>query len=536
MWIVKIALSRPYTFIVLALLILIIGIMAIIRTPTDIFPNINIPVVSVIWSFTGLPPDEMGNRMTSLFARVLSTTVNDIEHVESQSLNGVSVTKIFFQPNVNIDLALSQVTAIGQTLLRTFPPGTQPPQILAYNASSVPVIQLMLSSDKLSEQELNDMGNSYIRTQLASVQGAALPYPYGGKTRQVDIDLDEKAMQAHGVSAQDVTNAIGAQNLIIPSGTEKIGPFEYNIKLNGAPKIVDALNDLPVKEVNGAIVYIRDVAHVRDGFAPQTNIVRVNGTRAVLMTIQKTGNASTLDIVNKVKSLIPLIKDNLPASLNLGTIGDQSVFVKSAISGVMREGIIAAALTALMILLFLGSWRSTLIIVISIPLSVLVSIITLSALGETINIMTLGGLALAVGILVDDATVAIENINWHLEQGKEVEESILDGAQQIAVPALVSTLCICIVFVPMFLLSGVARYLFVPLAEAVVFAMLASYVLSRTLVPTLAKYWLHAHEGVHEQEKIKNPNLLQRTQLAFEHKFEQLREIYHGALESAFKQ
>ena len=532
MWIVKIALSRPYTFIVLSILILILGVMSILRTPTDIFPNINIPVVSVIWSFNGLPPDEMGSRIGSFFARVVPTTVNDVEHIETQSYNGVSVTKIFFHPGVNIDFAMSQVTAIGQTLLKSFPAGITPPQVLSYNASSVPVIQLLLSSDKLSEQELNDTGNSFIRTQLASVEGAALPYPYGGKQRQIDVDLDENAMKAHNVSAQDVSNAIDAQNLIIPSGTEKIGQFEYNVKLNGSPQIAEQLNELPVKTVNNTVIYIRDVAHVRDGFAPQTNIVRVNGGRAVLMTVQKTGNASTLDIIDKVKALIPQIKDNLPASFNLGTIGDQSVFVKSAISGVVREGIIAALLTSLMILLFLGSWRSTLIIVISIPLSILASLITLSALGETINIMTLGGLALAVGILVDDATVAIENINWHLEQGKEVEAAILDGAAQIAIPALVSTLCICIVFVPMFLLGGVARYLFVPLAEAVVFAMLASYILSRTLVPTLAKYWLQKHVH-HDEESASQQGGLKRFQLGFERRFEQLRKTYHSALESA---
>ncbi len=535
MWIVKIALTRPYTFIVLALLLLILGPLTILRTPTDIFPNINIPVVSVVWSYTGLPPDEMNNRITALFGRALSTTVNDIEHMESQSLNGVSVTKIFFQPGANIDVALSQVTGISQTLLRGFPPGTQPPLILMYNASTVPVIQFALSSNQLSEQELNDDANNFIRTQLANVQGAALPYAYGGKSRQVQVDLDQKEMQAHGVSPQDVSNAIGTQNLILPAGTEKIGQFEYNVKLNASPDVADALNDLPVKIVNGSPLYIRDVAHVRDGFAPQTNIVRVDGTRAVLMSIQKTGNASTLDIISKVKSLIPKIQESLPSSLNLQAIGDQSVFVKAAVSGVIREGIIAAALTALMILLFLGSWRSTLIITISIPLSVLASIIVLSALGQTINIMTLGGLALAVGILVDDATVAVENINWHLEQGKEVEPAILDGAHQIAIPALVSTLCICIVFVPMFFLSGVAKYLFVPLAESVVFAMLASYILSRTLVPTLAKYWLKAHQGIHDQENVKNPNALLRVQIAFEHKFEKLRDRYHEILKSALE-
>jgi len=534
MWIVKVALDRPYTFIVLALLLLIIGPLTIMRTATDIFPNIGIPVVSVVWSYSGLPADEMGTRITGNFERALSTTVNDIEHIESQSLIGVSVTKVFFQPAVNIDVALAQVTAIAQTMLRNLPPGTTPPLIISYNASTVPVIQLALSSAKLSEQELNDFGNNFIRTQLATVQGSALPYPYGGKSRQIQVDLDEKAMQAHGISAQDVSNAIGTQNLILPAGTEKIGTFEYNIKLNASPNVVDQLNDMPVKAENGTVLYIRDVAHVRDGFAPQTNIVRVDGTRAVLMSILKIGKASTLDIIDRVKGLIPTIKASMPPSLNLNMLGDQSLFVSAAIQGVIREGIIAAALTGLMILLFLGSWRSTLIITVSIPLSILASIIALSALGETINIMTLGGLALAVGILVDDATVAIENINWHLEQGKEVEPAILDGAHQIAVPALVSTLCICIVFVPMFFLSGVAKFLFVPLAEAVVFAMLASYILSRTLIPTLAKYLLHKHEPkTHEEETGKPHNILIRFQAGFERKFENFRTRYHKMLESA---
>ena len=531
MWIVRIALNRPYTFIVLALLLLILGPLALMRTPTDIFPNIGIPVVSVVWNYTGLSPDEMSKRITSNFERAVSTTVNDIEHIESQSLTGVSVIKLFFQPGVNVDMALSQVTAIAQTMLRNMPPGTTPPLVLSYNASTVPVIQLALSSAKLSEQELNDFGNNFIRTQLATVQGSALPYPYGGKSRQIQVDLDQHAMQAHGVSAQDVNSAIGAQNLILPAGTQKIGLYEYSVRLNGSPTAVEALNDLPVKTVNGATIYVRDVAHVRDGFAPQTNIVRVDGTRAVLMSIQKTGAASTLDIIAKVKRLMPKIREGMPDGLNINMLSDQSLFVDSAISGVIREGIIAAALTALMILLFLGSWRSTVIIAVSIPLSVLASILTLSMLGETINIMTLGGLALAVGILVDDATVAVENINWHLENGKEVEEAILDGAQQIAIPALVSTLCICIVFVPMFFLSGVAKFLFVPLAEAVVFAMLASYILSRTLVPTMAKYLLKPHQA--HEERAPSTNKLQRFQRGFERGFERLRKRYHVMLHGA---
>ncbi|MBN9228829.1 MULTISPECIES: efflux RND transporter permease subunit [Legionella] len=527
MWIVWIALSRPYTFIVMALMLLIIGPLAIMRTPTDIFPDINIPVVSVVWNYTGLPPDEMGNRITSVFERAVTTTVNDIEHIESESLISVSVVKLFFQPGVNVDMALSQVTAISQTMLRNLPPGTLPPLILSYKASTVPVLQLVLSSATIPEQRLNDLGNNFLRTQLATVQGAALPYPYGGKVRQIQVDLDLQAMQTYGVSAQDINTAILAQNLIIPSGTQKIGEYEYIVKLNGSPLSPVELNDVPVKSTPGRVLYIRDVAHVRDGFAPQTNIVRVDGKRAVMMSIQKTGNASTLDIVHRVKALLPKVKEMLPAGLNLSYFGDQSIFVTAAIHGVIVEGVIAAALTGLMILLFLGSLRSTLIITLSIPLSIIASITILSALGETINIMTLGGLALAVGILVDDATVAIENINWNLEQGKEVEQAILDGAKQIAIPALVSTLCICIVFVPMFFLGGVAQYLFVPLAEAVVFAMLMSYILSRTLVATLAKYWLHKHELMSEE---KNKGRFARFHQMFEEKFSRLRSRYSEAL------
>jgi multidrug efflux pump subunit AcrB len=529
MWIVRVALQRPYTFIVLALLLLIFGPLTILRTPVDIFPNIGIPVVSVVWNYNGLPPNEMGDRIVANFERALTTTVNDIEHIESQSLTGIGVIKIFFQPSVNVDLANSQVTAIAQTLLRQLPPGTTPPLVINYNASSVPILQLALSSNTISEQGLFDIANSYIRTQLATVQGAAIPFPYGGKQRQVQVDLDQPAMQALGLSPQDVNNAINAQNLILPSGTEKIGEYEYNVKLNGSPTVVDELNDLPIKNVNGTTLYIHDAAHVRDGYSPQTNIVRVDGVRAALMTIQKTGNSSTLDIIGRVQDRLPLIKAGSPPELDLKAIGDQSIFVKAAVQGVIREGVIAAALTGLMILLFLGSWRSTLIITISIPLSVLASIIALSALGQTINIMTLGGLALAVGILVDDATVAIENINAHLEQGKEVEASILDGAQEIAVPALVATLCICIVFVPMFFLDGVARYLFVPLAEAICFAMLASYVLSRTLVPTLAKYLLKQHKE-HDHETPKSRNPLVRLQGAFERGFEATRTRYRSML------
>lgn len=529
MWLVWIALSRPYTFIVLALMLLIIGPLTIMRTPTDIFPDINIPVVSVVWTFTGMPPNEMGDRITSVFERAVTTTVNDIEHIESDSLIGISVTKLFFHPGTNIAVALSQVTAIAQTILRNLPPGTLPPLVLSYKASTVPVLQLVLSSATIPEQKLNDLGNNFLRTQLATVQGAALPYPYGGKVRQIQVDLDPKAMQTYGVSAQEVNAALLAQNLIIPAGTQKIGEYEYIVKLNSSPLTVEELNDLPVRTTPGRVLYMRDVAHVRDGFAPQTNIVRVNGQRAVMMSIQKTGNASTLDIINKIKSLLPMAQASLPKGLNLSMFADQSIFVTSAIQGVIIEGVTAAALTGLMILLFLGSLRSTFIITVSIPLSIIASITILSALGETINIMTLGGLALAVGILVDDATVAIENINWNLEQGKEVEQAILDGAKQIAIPALVSTLCICIVFVPMFFLGGVAQYLFVPLAEAVIFAMLMSYILSRTLVATMAKYLLHKQDL--SEKKTSSPNLHER----FEKKFDAFRQRYYELLSSVLQ-
>lgn len=532
MWIVRIALSRPYTFIVLALLLLIFGTLAIVRTPKDIFPNINIPVVSVVWSYTGMLPVEMAGRITSSFERALTTTVNDIEHIESQSLNGVSVVKVFFHSQAEIAVALSQVTAISQTMLRSMPPGTLPPLILIYNASTVPVLQLVLSSVTLSEQELNDLGNNFIRTQLAVVQGAALPYAYGGKLRQVLVDLNPQAMQAYGVSAQDINEAIAQQNLIIPSGTEKIGQYEYFVKLNASPLILQHLNSLPVKSIKGSVLYIRDVAHVRDGYPPQTNIVNVDNSRAVLMPIQKAGNASTLEIIDKVKAIIPKVIASMPPSLNLKLFADQSLFVRSAINDVIREAAIAAVLTGLMILLFVGSWRSTLIITISIPLSMLASIIALSALHETINIMTLGGLALAVGILVDDATVAIENINWNLDQGKEVETAILDGAEQIAIPAFVSTICICIVFVPMFFLSGVAYYLFVPLAEAVIFAMLASYILSRTLVATLAKYWLHKRSTEPEPTIEKQETIFDKILRHFNTGFHALRSRYRSLLET----
>ncbi|HEY4049233.1 MAG TPA: efflux RND transporter permease subunit [Acidobacteriaceae bacterium] len=531
MWIVRLALRRPYTFVVLAILLLIMGPVTILRTPTDIFPNINIPVVSVVWQYSGLSADQMANRIVTITERTLSTTVNNIEHIESQSLNGMAVVKIFFQPHVDLGTAIAQVTANSQTQLRQLPPGTTPPGVLAYYASSVPIIQLALSGQGLSEQELNDLGQNFIRPQLITIEGAAVPYSYGGKQRQVQIDLDTQALQATGLAPSDVTTAIGNQNLILPSGTTKIGQFEYNVEINGSPDKVDQLNNAPIKMVNGTPIFVRDVAHVRDGFPPQTNIVRSDGQRGVLMTVLKTGSTSTLDIVRGIRELLPPVAATLPEALRITPIGDQSIFVRASINGVVREAIIAACLTAIMILIFMGSWRSTIIIAVSIPLSILCSIIILSALGETINIMTLGGLALAVGILVDDATVEIENINRNLEQGKEIEQAILDGAAQIAVPAFVSTLSICIVFVPMFFLSGVARYLFVPLAEAVVFAMLASYLLSRTIVPTMAKFLLKAHDQHAQENKKESRNPLVRLQLAFESSFEKLRNGYHNLLQ-----
>ncbi len=533
MWIVRVALRRPYTFVVLAILILILGTLSIFRTPTDIFPNINIPVVSIIWNYTGLSPTEMSNRIITLQERNLTTIVNDIEHIESQSLNGIAVIKVFFHPGVNISMAIAQIAGQSQTQLKQLPAGTTPPLIITYSASSVPILQMALSGPTLSEQQLNDLGLNFIRPQLTSVPGTAVPYPYGGKQRQVQVDLNTAALQSKGLSPLDVVNAISAQNLILPSGTAKIGKFEYNVDMNGSPTTIAGLNNLPIKAAGSTTIYIRDVANVRDGFPPQTNIVRVDGRRSTLMTIQKIGNASTLDIITAIKKLLPSVKTTLPPDLQIRLLGDQSVFVRGAISGVLREALIAACLTAAMILLFLGSWRSTLIIAISIPLSILTSIFFLSVLGETINIMTLGGLALAVGILVDDATVTIENIHGFLSRGKETEEAILLGAEQIAVPALVSTLSICIVFVPMFLLTGVARYLFVPMAEAVVFAMLASYVLSRTLIPTMAKYLLKAHAGEGSHAPSKNPLVL--FQAWFERSFERIRTAYRGLLEACVR-
>jgi multidrug efflux pump subunit AcrB len=524
---VRIALQRPYTFVVLALLILIGGALSALRTPADIFPDIRIPVISVVWQYAGLPTDEMTGRIVTPFERALTTTVNDIEHIEGVSYAGFGVVKIFFQPTADIRTANSQVVAISQTLLRLMPAGITPPLVLNYNASTVPIIQLALSGKGMTEQTLSDLGMNFIRTQLITVPGAAVPWPYGGKTREVQIDLDPAALQGRGLSGQDVALALATQNLVLPAGTQKIGKFEYTMQLNSSPTDIDGLADLPIKAVNGATIYLHDVAHVRDGYPPQTNIVHVDGGRSVLLTVEKSGSASTLAIIQGIKAKMAQLKPSLPAALAVSPIGDQSVFVTGAISSVIREGVIAAALTSLMILLFLGSWRSTLIIATSIPLAILGSITTLSFLGETLNIMTLGGLALAVGVLVDDATVTIENINWHLEQGKEVEPAILDGAHQIATPAFVSTLCICIAFVPMFFLQGVARFLFVPLAEAVIFAMIISFILSRTLVPTMAKYLLHRHVS----GTSRNP--LVRFQRSFEERFERARLHYRGLLQLA---
>ncbi len=533
--IVRIALQRPYTFVVLALLLLIIGPLTAMRTPSDIFPEIRIPVIAVAWQYTGLPPDQMAGRITTLYERVLTTTVNDIEHIEATSYAGFGIVKIFFQPGVNVATANAQVTAVSQSVVKQMPAGTTPPLILNYNASTVPILQVALSGKGLSEQNLADLGVNVIRTRLLTVPGAAIPYPFGGKSRQVQIDLDPAALQARGLAAQDVANALAAQNLIVPVGTQKIGTFEYTLQLNNAPSAIEQLGELPVKVTNGATIYIRDVAHVRDGNAPQTNVVHVDGSRSVLLSVLKNGATSTLAIVSGIKAKLAEIKPTLPENLEIAPINDQSLFLRAAISGVAVEGIIAAALTSIMILLFLGSWRSTVIIAVSIPLSILGAIVCLAAIGETLNIMTLGGLALAVGILVDDATVTIENINWHLEHGKDVENSILDGADQIVVPAFVSLLCICIVFVPMFFLEGVSRFLFVPMAEAVMFAMLISFLLSRTLVPTMAMYLLKPHviHGDEHDESTLPPsrNPVVRFQRGFEHCFEHFRASYRGLLE-----
>src|SRR5215472_4592737 len=528
MWIVKVALNRPYTFIVMALLIFLVSPLVIQRTSVDIFPNVNIPVIAVLWNYAGLNAEDMEQRIGSQYERFLTTAVADIEHIESQTVEGRSITKVFFHPGAKVEIALAQMTAAAQGATRQMPPGTVPPFMLIYSASSVPIIQLALSGEGLSEQELFDFAANSIRTQIVRVPGAAIPWPYGGKQRQIMIDLQPALLQSKGLSPADVVNAVSAQNLILPVGTSKIGQFEYDVGLNASPGTVEELNDLPVKATPTNTIYIHDVGHVRDGFAPQTNIVRRNGQRSALLTVLKIGRSSTLDIVRELRAMLPQIANIVPPQLKIEPISDQSIFVRASVSGVVREAIIAACLTAVMILLFLGTWRSTLIIAISIPLSILTSICVLSALGETINIMTLGGLALAVGILVDDATVTIENIDRNFDEGKGLHLGILDGAAQIAMPAFVSTLCVCIVFTPMFFLTGVARFLFVPLAEAVVFAMLASYVLSRTLVPTLAMYMLKIH--AHHANNPAAWNLAARFQRAFERVFDNTRIAYRRTL------
>ncbi|MBD2514942.1 efflux RND transporter permease subunit [Nostoc sp. FACHB-973] len=543
MWIVKLALRRPYTFVIAAILIFVLGVVTITRMATDIFPEINIPVVSVIWSYGGVSPEEMEQRIVTTSERSFTTTVNDIEHIESQSLNGVSVIKVFFQPGAKIEAAVAQLTSNTQTILRGLPPGITPPLIIRYNASNVPILQLSVSSTSLSEQELYDNGNNFLRTQLATVQGASVPLPYGGKPRQIMVDIDPQALFAKGLSATDVTTAISAQNLILPGGNAKLGDREYSVRLNSSPQVLEALNNLPIKQINGTIIYIRDVAQVHDGFAVQNNIVRRDGRRSSLLTILKSGSASTLDVVERVKARLPKIQATLPKELDLDILFDQSIFVKASIHGVLTEGLIAACLTAAMILLFLGSWRSTLIVAISIPLSIFCSIIALRLIGQTLNIMTLGGLSLAVGILVDDATVEIENIHRNLGQGKPLQEAILDGAQQIAVPAFVSTLAICIVFIPVVFLTGVAQSLFMPLGMAVVFAMLASYVLSRTVVPMLAKFLLGKELHLYaEHENLGNngnghvipkKDIFWRIHERFNRQFEKFRQNYRNTLAKA---
>ncbi len=540
MWIVQLALRRPYTFIVLAIFILIAGVLSILRTPKDIFPDINIPVCAAIWNFTGMPAEEFSNRITSVYERILTTVVNDIEHIESTSYNGIGVVKIYLQPNASVPVAMAQLTAASQAVLKQLPPGETPPLILSFSASNVPVLRLGLSGANFSEQQLNDLALNFLRVQLVTVPGAAVPYPYGGKQRVISIDINNQELQARGLSPTDVVNAVNVQNVILPSGTVKIGEQEFDVGLNSSPKAIKELGDIPIRTLNGTTTYVRDVASVRDGFIPQTNIVRFDGRRATMVQVQKNGKASTLDIVKGEKDLVQRLGPTLPAGLNIRTLADQSIFVTAAIEGVVKEAVIAGCLTAMMILLFLGSWRSTLIIAVSIPLSILTSIAVLSALGETMNIMTLGGLALAVGILVDDATVTIENIDRHLEEGKSLHQGILDGAAQIAVPAFVSTLCICIVFVPVFFLGGTAKFLFAPLGEAVIFAMLASYVLSRTLVPTLAMYWLAGDHAKHNApggkagatQKRGNPilGIFGAINREFNRRFESFREGYRDLL------
>src|ERR1700737_5013042 len=533
MWIVNLALRRPYTFIVLAILILIAGVLSILNTPKDIFPSINIPVISVIWNYTGTAPQDINDHLTTPYERVLTTTVDNIEHIESESLYGIAVVKIFLQPNASVPTAIAQVTSVSQAVLKQLPTGITPPLVLSYSATNVPVLSVGLSG--LSEQELNDYGLNFVRTQLITVPGAAIPYPYGGKQRTVEVDFNYKALQGYGLTPFEVVNTINAKNLILPSGTQKICLFEYKVGLKASPDHREKLEAIPIKTLpNGTTIRIRDVAHILNGSTPQTNVVRFNGKRAVMLVVQKTGNASTLDIVHGIKDKIPPLKETLPPALNISSLSDQSIFVTGAIEGVVRETVIAACLTAIMILLFLGDWKSTLIIAISIPLAILSSIAVLSALGQTLNIMTLGGLALAVGILVDDATVTIENIDRHLAEGKPTLDAIRDGAAQIAVPAIVSTMCICIVFIPIFFLSGVAKYLFSPLAEAVIFAMIASYILSRTLVPTLAMYWINKHGEASHQAKGRKPFALfpwfSHFPRWFNNRFEKFREGYRDLL------
>jgi CzcA family heavy metal efflux pump len=531
MWIVALALRRPYTFVVMAIVIIILFFVTVFRTPVDIFPDINIPVVSIVWYYTGFSPQDMADRIVTNSERGITTTVNDIEHMESQSVSGFGVIKVFFRPGTNVQGAIAEITAICQTTLRGLPPGTVPPLVISYSASTTPIIQLGLSSKTLPEQQLFDLGQNFLRNYLATVPGAATPYPYGGKIRQIQVDLDLPKLQAYGLSPNDIVNAVNSQNIVLPTGTIKLGPVEYNVEMNGTPGTIAELNDLPVKTLNGATLYMRDVAHIRDGFSPQTNIVRQDGNRGALMSIYKIGNASTLEIVSGIKNIVVQAAQSLPPELKVTALFDQSLFVRASILGVVREAAIAALLTAVMILIFLGDWRPTIVISISIPLSIFCSIIMLGAIGETINIMTLGGLALAVGILVDDATVEIENIERNLAMGKEMKQAILDGAQQIAVPAFVSTLSICIVFVPMFFLAGVAKFLFVPLAEAVSFAMLASYLLSRTLIPTLVMFIMRGHE--HRAAEPKS--FLGRSQRGFERKFEDFRRGYEQLLETTLE-
>lgn len=527
MWLVRIALSRPYTFVVFAIFILISGIVSIKKMPTDIFPNINIPVASVVWTYTNMPPEQMADYITTLFELYTTTTVNNIERMESESLLGVSVTKLYFTKGSPISLAIAQLTAIAMTILKYLPPGITPPFVLQYNASTVPLMNVVLSSDTLNEKKIYDLANYFVRPQLATVEGISVPPGYGGKVREILIDLDSKAMQQYGLSAQNVNTEIMKQNLIIPGGTEKIGKYEYFINANNSPSTLKEFNQFPIKSNPNTVIYANEISHIRDGFIPQTNIVNLNGQRAVMLSVEKSANISSLDIVDNIKALIPKIKASLDPALKYAVTGDQSIFIVSAMQGVITEGTIAAGLTVGMILLFLGSFRSTLMIVVSIPLSILVSITILNALGESLNIMTLGGLTLAVGILVDDATVTIENINWHLERGKSVQEAIMLGAEQIAFPAIVSTLSICIVFIPLFYLEGISKYLFVPMAQAVIFAMLASYLLSRTLVPTMANYLFHNEEQPSENYFNKK---LKTIHEAFTEKFNHVQNKYVAIL------